>query len=96
MKNINNVEKFEAKLQNIRVNREVTTIQGEVFNFTRRRRAAETFSIKQRHMIEHKNITTTKGNAVREESAGSNASTRNLTVRKRKHTHNRFASILNR
>ena len=46
MKNVNNVEKFEAKLQNIRVNREVTRIQGEVFNFTRRRRAVETFSIK--------------------------------------------------
>ena len=76
-------DKFEAKLQNMRVNKDTSNIQHEFYKFAKRKMIARSLSLKKHRQLENRNIRVTKRNRVKEESESADASTRNLSARKR-------------
>ena len=86
MKDEDLADKFEAKLQNARANKNINKAQSDVCNFTKRRLSAQTSSLQKRRKIENRNIKVAKINVVKEESKTTDSSTRHLTIRKRKLT----------
>ena len=77
-------DKFEAKLQNTRVNKDMRNIQHEACKFTKRKMIVRSLSLKKQRQLENRNTRVTKRNRVKEESESTDASTRNLSARKRK------------
>ena len=80
----NQADMFEVKLQNTRVNKEISMIQNEVENFTKRKLITRTLSLKKEREIEHRKHRMEKRNKVKEESERSDATTRTISARKRK------------
>ena len=77
-------DEFEAKLQNTRVNNDVSKIQHEVHEFAKRKTIVHSLSLKKHKQLENRNTRVTKRNRVKEESESADASARNLPARKRK------------
>ena len=86
MKDKYRADKFEVKLQNTRVNKDVNKVQRDVHNFERRRLSAVTFSLKKKREMKKRNIKVTKRNSIKEERKATYLSARNQTTRKIKLT----------
>ena len=80
------VDKFEAKLQNTRVIKDINKFQRDLCDFARRKLAAETLALKKRRQMQKIRTKVPKKNAINEESKATDASTRSQTTKKRKLT----------
>ena len=77
-------DKFEAKLQNTRANKDISKIQHDACEFAKKKTITRSLSLKKQRQLENRNIRVTKRNRAKEESESADASTRNLSARKRK------------
>lgn len=84
-------DKFEVKLQNIRMNKEISKMQHEVNKFAKRKIKLRSLSLKKERENESRNQRVLKQNRVKEKSEETGTTTKTLSAQKRKH--NALASI---
>ena len=80
----NQAEKFEAKLQNIRVNKEISTIQNEVNAFNKRKLAVRSMSLKKEREKENRNQRIIKRQQTKQEIEGTGTRNKAPSARSRK------------